>query len=102
MPLTNYYSVSGELLGEKSGGARTDYLTDGLGNITATVNQAGALVNRYSYRPYGGLLSETSSGADPSFQWVGLSATDRRARSTRMCTCELGITTAPMAGGRRR
>ena len=40
MAVTNYYTVNGALIGEKTaGGSRTDYLTDALGNVTATVNQ---------------------------------------------------------------
>jgi RHS repeat-associated protein len=67
----SYYSVGGEIIGEKSGGARTDYLTDALGSVTATVGQAGAVINRYTYKPYGGLLAKTGVGADPNYQWVG-------------------------------
>src|SRR5579872_6621671 len=63
MPVTNYYTVNGGLIGEKTaGGSRTDYLTDALGNVTATVNQSGQVVNTYRYKPY---------GADPAFRWVG-------------------------------
>jgi RHS repeat-associated protein len=65
------YSVGGEILGEKSGGVRTDYLTDALGSVTATVDQTGNVVNQYTYKPYGGLLAKTGAGADPSYQWVG-------------------------------
>jgi RHS repeat-associated protein len=72
MAVTNYYSAGGELLGEKTvGGSRIDYLTDALGSVTATVDQTGSVVNRYRYKPYGGLLSKSGAGADPSFQWVG-------------------------------
>src|SRR5579863_8927319 len=67
-----YYSVDGEILGERAaGGQRLDYLTDALGNVTATVNQSGQVVNTYKYKPYGALLQKTGSGSDPSFQWVG-------------------------------
>ena len=67
-----YYTVDGEILGEKAaGGQRLDYLTDALGNVTATVNQSGQVVNTYKYKPYGALLQKTGSGSDPSFQWVG-------------------------------
>src|SRR5579862_1267461 len=72
MPVTNYYTVDGEILGEQTtGNSRIDYLTDALGNVTATVNTSGQVVNTYKYKPYGALLSKTGSGADPSFQWVG-------------------------------
>src|SRR5579872_4072050 len=67
-----YYTVDGEILGEKAtGGQRVDYLTDALGNVTATVNQSGQVVNTYKYKPYGALLQKTGTGPDPSFQWVG-------------------------------
>jgi hypothetical protein len=55
MPTTSYFSINGELIGEKVGAAaRTDYLTDALGGVTATLNQSGAVVNTYRYKPYGG------------------------------------------------
>ena len=67
-----YYTVAGELIGEKTtGGSRTDYLTDALGSVTATVNQSAQLVNTYRYKPYGSLLAKTGTGADPSYTFVG-------------------------------
>src|SRR5579871_1642648 len=72
MPVTNYYTVNGNLIGEKTtGGTRTDYLTDALGNVTATLNQSGQVVNTYRYKPYGTQLAKTGAGADPAFRWVG-------------------------------
>src|SRR5687768_3027800 len=72
MPITNYYSENGELVGEKVGtNARVDYLTDALGNVTATLNQSGQIVNTYRYKPYGAQLAKTGAGADPAFRWVG-------------------------------
>jgi YD repeat-containing protein len=51
-----YYSVQGEILGEKAaGGQRVDYLTDALGSLTATVDQTGTVLNRYVYKPDGAL-----------------------------------------------
>jgi hypothetical protein len=51
MAVTNYYTIDGEIIGEKVGAnARTDYLTDALGNVTATVNQTPAVVNTYRVR----------------------------------------------------
>jgi RHS repeat-associated protein len=68
----SYYSVNGELLGEKTaGGQRVDYLTDALGSVTATVDQTGTVLNRYVYKPYGSLLVKTGVAADPAFTWVG-------------------------------
>src|SRR5579862_7980245 len=72
MAVTNYYTVNGALIGEKTaGGSRTDYLTDALGSVTATVNQSGQVVNTYRYKPYGAQLAKTGVGADPAFQWAG-------------------------------
>jgi len=72
MAVTNYYTVNGALIGEKTaGGSRTDYLTDALGNVTATLNQSGQVVNTYRYKPYGAQLAKTGVGADPAFRWVG-------------------------------
>jgi RHS repeat-associated protein len=71
MAVTNYHTVNGRILGETTGGVRTDYLTDALGSVTATVNPSAQVVNRYTYKPYGGLLAKTGVGADPVNQWVG-------------------------------
>ncbi len=67
----SYYTVGGEIIGEKSGGVRTDYLTDALGSVTATVDQTGSVINRYTFKPYGGLLAKVGVGADPLNTWVG-------------------------------
>jgi RHS repeat-associated protein len=72
MSVTNYYSAHGELIGEwTAGGQRLDYLTDAVGSIVGTVDQAGALVNTYRYKPYGPQLAKTGSGIDPAFRWGG-------------------------------
>ena len=71
MPVTNYYSVEGEIIGEATGGVRTDYLTDALGSVTGTVDQTASVVNTYRYKPYGTTLAKTGTGADPIFGWVG-------------------------------
>jgi len=73
MPMKKtYYTVGGELIGEKTtGGTRTDYLTDALGSVTATLNQSAQIVNTYRYKPYGALLAKTGTGADPAYTWVG-------------------------------
>jgi RHS repeat-associated protein len=71
MAVTNYHTVNGRILGETTGGVRTDYLTDALGSVTATVNSTAQIINRYAYKPYGGLLAKTGVGADPVNQWVG-------------------------------
>src|SRR5215472_9542915 len=72
MAVTNYYTVNGVLIGEKTaGGTRTDYLTDALDNVAATLNQSRQVVNTYRYKPYGAQLAKTGVGADPAFRWVG-------------------------------
>ncbi len=72
MSTTNYYSIHGQIIGEKTAGSsRVDYLTDALGSVTATVDQSANVINTYRYKPYGGLLAKTGGGSDPAFQWVG-------------------------------
>jgi RHS repeat-associated protein len=71
MPVTSYYSVGGELLGEETAGARRDYLTDALGSVTALVDSTAAVLNTYRYKPYGSQLSKTGTASDPLFTWVG-------------------------------
>jgi hypothetical protein len=67
MAVTTYCTINGEIIGEKVGaGARTDYLTDALGNVTATLNQSASVVNTNRYGPYGRLLARGSKGADPT------------------------------------
>ncbi len=66
-----YYTIDGEVVGEESGGVRTDYLRDALGSVVGTVNQSAQVVNTYRYKPYGARLAKTGAGADPSVQWVG-------------------------------
>lgn len=71
MPVTNYHTVNGRTIGEATDGARTDYLTDALGSVTATVDQSQNVLNTYRYKPYGGLLAKTGSSPDPRFLWTG-------------------------------
>lgn len=71
MPVTNYHTVDGEIIGESTSGVRTDYLVDALGSVTGTVNQSAQIQNTYRFTPYGALLAKTGTGADPKMQWVG-------------------------------
>ena len=71
MPVTNYYTVDGEIIGEATGGVRADYMVDALGSVTGTVDQSAQVLNTYRYKPYGALLAKTGAGADPKRQWVG-------------------------------
>ncbi len=70
MAITNYYSVNGQMIGYKSGGARKDFLTDNLGSITAEYDQTGVnQTYKARYKPYGGIQSST--GTSGKFGWVG-------------------------------
>lgn len=74
MGVTTYYSVGGEILGERAGATRRDYLRDALGSVTATkVTSETTLQNTYRYKPYGERLSKTGAADDPRFQWNGTS-----------------------------
>ena len=53
---TSYYTLNGEILGESTGGVRLDYLTDALGSVTATLDQATAATHRLRYKPSGANL----------------------------------------------
>ena len=74
MAVTNYHTLNGEIIAETTGGVRTDYLTDALGSVVATVNQSAQVVNTYRYKPYGAQLAKTGVGDDPAFRWVGQQA----------------------------
>ena len=71
MGVTNYFSANGMLLGEDGPNGKVGYLTDALGSVTSTLNQAGAVLNTYRYKPYGSQLSRTGTAPDPKFTWVG-------------------------------
>ena len=70
MPVTNYYTVDGEIIGERTGSNTINYATDALGSVTGTL-VGGQLQNTYAYKPYGALLAKTGTGADPKMGWVG-------------------------------
>ncbi|MCW5944135.1 MAG: hypothetical protein KIS66_18055 [Fimbriimonadaceae bacterium] len=84
MPVTNYRTVNGRMIGETTDGVRTDYLTDALGSVTATVDQSQNVLNTYRYKPYGGLLAKTGSSPDPKFLWTG----DTGSRTTGLAYSE--------------
>ncbi len=70
MPVTNYYTIDGQMIGYKTAAGRKDFLTDALGSVTAEVDQTGATKTFDGrYKPYGGDLSST--GARGSYGWVG-------------------------------
>jgi len=70
MPVTNYYTVQGEIIGEHTAGqSRLDYLTDGLGSVIATVDQTLTVKSTARYKPYGADLETTAT--QPAFGCVG-------------------------------
>ncbi len=70
MPVTNYYTIDGQMIGYKDAAGRKDFLTDALGSITAEVDQTGATKTFDGrYKPYGGDLSST--GTKGSYGWIG-------------------------------
>jgi RHS repeat-associated protein len=71
MPVTNYDTIDGEIIGECTGGVYTDYGVDALGSVIATIDSSAAVVNTYRFKPYGALVSKTGFAADPKFGWVG-------------------------------
>ncbi len=71
MPTTYYHTVDGKIQGETTAGVRTDYLTDALGSVVATVNSSAQVVNTYRYKPSGSLLASTGNAPDPRFLHVG-------------------------------
>jgi len=80
MATTYYYSIGGEIIGESASGQMTTYLTDALGSTIGTI-QNGAVVNRFVYNPYGGLLHRSGADSDPAFLWNGGSGYRSTGRS---------------------
>ncbi|RYG38344.1 hypothetical protein EON81_03920 [bacterium] len=78
MPVTSYRTLNGRMRGQTTSGVRTDYLTDALGSVTATVTDSAVVENTYRHKPYGERLSKTGTGVDPRFLWTG----DTGSRST--------------------
>ncbi|MBV6459450.1 MAG: hypothetical protein HONBIEJF_02598 [Fimbriimonadaceae bacterium] len=71
MPKRQYHIVDGRVIGETSGGVRTDYLRDALGSVTGTVNQSAQVRNTYRWKPYGSELASTGPDPDPGVGWNG-------------------------------
>lgn len=65
-----YDTLNGRIRGENSG-RQTNYLTDALGSVTATVSSKPEVVTTYRYKPYGSQLAKTGSEAEPRFLWTG-------------------------------
>ena len=70
MPVTSYYTVNGEIIGERTTGqSRLDYLTDALGSVVATVDQTLTTKSTARYKPYGADLATT--GVPVLYGYVG-------------------------------
>lgn len=87
MATTYYHTVNGKIRGQTTAGVRTDYLTDALGSVVATVDSSAAVVNTYRYTPYGSILSKSGSGSDPKPMWLG----SLGARATRLTNAEVAL-----------
>jgi RHS repeat-associated protein len=64
---TAYYvrEPGGQIVSERAGTSTYYYLYDALGSITGLTDKNGALVNTYSYDPYGRTLSATGTVGNP-------------------------------------
>src|SRR5580658_6274096 len=70
MPVTDYFTMDGVLVGEKTtGGVNIGYVPDALGSIVAAVDQNLNTTYTAAYKPYGDVLAST--GTAPRFTWVG-------------------------------
>ncbi len=68
-----YNTINGQIMGEvpdMPGVAATDYLTDALGSVVATVS-GGEILNTYRWSGYGQQVLKTGIGPDPKFLWIG-------------------------------
>ena len=74
MPVTKYYTVNGQILGERTGsGGYRRYGTDALGSVTTTYTSTGTVENTYRNAPYGTEIAKTGAAADPNFTYNGSS-----------------------------
>ena len=65
-----YTVVKGEVVAEKRGGKRNQYVPDPLGSTTALLDGAQTQTDTFQYWPYGEVASRTGMTATP-FQYVG-------------------------------
>lgn len=76
----------------RTGGASYWYLHDGLGSIVGLTNTAGAVVNQYSYEPYGKAVQQVEQVPNP-IRWKGAlwdSATNLYKMGMRYYSADLG------------
>jgi hypothetical protein len=69
------------MLGESTGGLRTDYIHDAEGNVTATVDQSPTIQNSYTYKPFGAILVSSGAAPSPVFMWKGTQGVWTSSRS---------------------
>jgi RHS repeat-associated protein len=68
--LENYQVGIGLVAATSGGGTSLYYQSDALGNVTATTNGSGSIINTYSYLPYGEKLTSTGP-VDNIFTYSG-------------------------------
>ena len=71
MPVTNYASVNGQLVGETGPNGTIYYLDDALGSVRSTIDENNNVLNQYWYNPYGGLIDQSNDSYSPKFLWCG-------------------------------
>jgi RHS repeat-associated protein len=76
VPVTNYFTVNGQIVGESTGSNFTQYLSDAMGSVRATV-EGKRVKNTYAFKPFGELLAKTGTAPDPAFGWTGSSGSRR-------------------------
>jgi len=71
MPMrTTYTTVNGQILHQEKDGVGTHLIPDTLGNIIATIDDAGTVTSQTNYLPYGEVESQTGTNLTP-FGFVG-------------------------------
>jgi RHS repeat-associated protein len=70
MSWTTYTTVNGQILHQDKDGVGTHLIPDTLGNIIATIDEAGTVTSRTDYLPYGEVESQTGANPTP-FGFVG-------------------------------
>jgi RHS repeat-associated protein len=70
MSWTTYTTVNGQILHQDKDGVGTHLIPDTLGNIIATIDEAGTVTSQTEYLPYGEVESQTGPSPTP-FGFVG-------------------------------
>ncbi|GDX40665.1 hypothetical protein LBMAG21_09570 [Armatimonadota bacterium] len=70
MGTVRYNVINGRVLSETRSGVRRDYLTDGLGNTLALLDNTQTKTDTFDYFPSGTVAVRTGTTPTP-FQWVG-------------------------------